>query len=132
MVYDLIPLFGGATDVWANRTLSALLPVRNSLIFAGIGGWMLGSGLLWSSADTRLPKVLGWVHIAAGSPWVGLAIISWGMAGGTGKISELPSFVMVTTQGLFLLLVLGYFGWALTFGLWLQEQSGKIIPDPII
>jgi hypothetical protein len=123
LVYDLIPLLGFATDEWANMELTRLLPIRNGLIFASIGGWMVGCGILWRTAAARLPKSLGWLHIVAGSPWIALAIISWGMIGGTGKLSELPPILMAAIQALFLVFVVVYFGWALTFGLWLRKQS---------
>ena len=132
LVYDLIPLFGFATDVWTNMTLMALLPIRNGLIFVGFGGWMLGSGVLWRIADARLPRAIGWLHIAAGGPWIGLGIISWGMIGSTGNISELPWLVMTTAQGLFFLVVLGFFGWTLTFGRWLQQYSHLVASRPVM
>jgi hypothetical protein len=127
LVYDLIPLFGLATDVWANTRLMALVPLRNGLIFVGFGGWMLGSGVLWRMTNARLPKAIGWLHIAAGSPWVGLGIISWSMSGSTGNISELPLLVMTIAQVLFPLVVVGYFGWTLLFGRWLQQHSHLVV-----
>lgn len=132
LVYDLIPLFGFATDVWANATLMAVAPIRNGLIFIGFGGWMLGSGVLWRMADAHLPKLMSWLHIAVGSPWVGLGLISWSMSGSTGNISELPWLMMTITQVVFLLVVLGYLGWTILFGRWLQQHSHVIVSRLVI
>lgn len=127
LVYDLLPVFGFAADAWANHALMAFMPLRNGLIFASFGGWMLGSGVLWRMADARLPKLIGWLHIAAGSPWVGLGIVSWSMSSSTGSISELPWLLMTITQALFLLVVVGYLVWTIIFGRWLQQHSHSAV-----
>jgi hypothetical protein len=131
LVYDVCPFLGFATDAWVNRELLVLLPIRNGLIFAGIGGWLLGCGMLWRMDALRLPTTLGWLHIAVGSPWVVLGMMSWGLIGTTGQLADLPPLLNMTFQWLFVVVLLGYVVWAVVVGHWLQNPLGTRTHQPI-
>jgi hypothetical protein len=131
LVYDVIPLLGFATDAWVNRELVVLLPIRNGLIFAGIGGWMLGCGMLWRRADLALPIALGWLNIVTGSLWVVLGMMSWGLIGITGRLLDLPPPLNMAFQLLFVVTLLLYVVWAVGFGFWLQEPLDTQTHQPL-